>query len=118
MLKPMPKVFRARALVRVVRVQRQRIKVCLPGWNHRSYFWVARDTFPKSFKFEEGYRFHANINLAATKPSEIAFAAPFEAGSTKVPTMAELVRRGAVVIIPFEKHEQYKDAVRENLLKD
>lgn len=117
---PPKREVRARTLVRVVRAERLRIKVCLSGWNHRSYFWVPRDTFPKHYKFERGYRFHANVNLAATRPSELDFRAPFEEGSTKVPSWADLVKSGAVLIFPAlgEKEEQYKDAVRENLLKD
>lgn len=91
------RVFRSRALIRVVRVERHRIKVCLSGWNSRSFFWVPRATFPKHFKFARGYRFHATVNLAATCPADLDFRAPFEEGTTRVPTWAELAKLGLVV---------------------
>ena len=94
---PEKHVFRCRALLRVVRVARDRIRICVPAWNSRSFFWVLRTRFPSSFKFERGYRFHGNVNLAASTVADLDLRAPFEPGSSRVPTMAELERRGIVV---------------------
>lgn len=92
------RVFRARVLVRVVQASHYTLKLCVPAWNHRSYFRVPRALFPKHFKFEKGYRFHANINLAALRPADIDFQPPYEEGSTHVPTWKELVNSGAITL--------------------
>jgi hypothetical protein len=85
-----PKVFRARVLVRVINVQRTTLKVCVPGWNSRSFFKVPKKVFPK-FRFQRGYRFFAHANMAATKVADLDLGGPAEEGSTHVPKLADLV---------------------------
>lgn len=85
-----PRVFRTRVLVRVINVQRTTLKVCVPGWNSRSFFKVPKKLFPK-FRFQRGYRFHAHANMAAERVADLDLGGPAEEGSTRVPTLASLV---------------------------
>lgn len=91
------RVFRSRVLLRVVRVYGHTLKLCISGWNSRSFFQVPRTLFPKRFKFQRGYRFHGTANLAAETPADLDIQGPFEEGSTAVPSWAELKKQGIVV---------------------
>lgn len=91
------RVFRSRVLLRVVRVYRHTLKLCIPGWNTRSFFQVPRSLFPKHFKFERGYRFHGTANKAAETPVDLDIQGPFEEGHAAVPSWAELKKQGIVV---------------------
>lgn len=84
-----------RVLVRVVRVAPTWIKVCIPGWNSRSFFKVPRKNLPK-YKFARGYRFHAHANMSAEHVKDLAVGGPFEEGSAVVPSWSDLVKRGVV----------------------
>lgn len=86
-----------RVLVRVVRVERNHLKITVPGWNPRSYFRVSKRLFP-TFKWARDYRFYAYANLGAEKLSDLNISPPFEEGSTHVPSWKELVDAGAVTL--------------------
>lgn len=86
---------RYRVLVRVIRVAPTWIKVCVPGWNSRSFFRVPRKSLPK-YKFVRGYRFHAHASKAAETVKELQLGGPFEEGNANVPSWADLVMRGIV----------------------
>lgn len=87
---------RYRVLVRVVNVNPGWVKVCIPGWNSRSFFKVPRKNLPK-YKFVKGYRFHAYVNKSAERVKDLAVGGPFEEGNALVPSWSDLVKRGVIV---------------------
>jgi hypothetical protein len=87
-----------------MRVHPYTLKICIPAWNHRSFFRVPKALFPKHFKFERGYRFHGTMNLAARNVFEVDLGGPFEEGSAKVPSWSELIDQGVVTASPGSEH--------------